>query len=393
MKAIRIILSLVILTSGWLTTVEAQTKKTFKVGLFVSLHLDSAFDASNNYRFGKGFPRQSVPGLEFFEGAEFALDTLRKQSASIDFYVYDYKSASGAIPVVARTPIIDSLDLIIGQVSGTEYLQLAQIAQDKKIPFVSATYPNDGGVKNNPQVIMVNGKLNTHIQSLYNYILRNWGTQNIVWYRRNLEADNRIESVFKELNQSPGGGVMKYKTVNLPDQFGAKELAARLDSTRDNVLIAGSLDEGFARKILSAAAALPKSYRITLVGMPTWESLRELSRSEFRQIPLVYSTTFYSMATGQSWSAQFEEAYRKKTFSKPSDVAYKGYEITNYFVRLLMKYDSTLTEHLNDPSLKLITDYNFMPIRWSKTGTVPDYYENKRVYILRRLQGQVVPLN
>lgn len=392
MKAIRIFLSLALLSAGSMPNVYAQANKTYKVGLFVSLHLDSAFDASNTYRYGKGFPRQSVPGLEFFEGAEFALDTLRKQQARIDFYVYDYKSATGAIPAVARTPVIDSLDLIIGQVSGTEYLQLAQIAQDKGIPFVSATYPNDGGVKNNPQVIMVNGKLNTHIQSLYNFILRNWGTQNIVWYRRAGEADNRVENVFRELNQSPGGGVMKYKQVVLPEAFGPKELAAKLDSTRDNVLVSGSLDENFARKMLTAAAALPKAYRITLVGMPTWESLRELTRSEYRQIPIVYTSTFFSQASGQTWATTFEEAFRKKTFSKPSDMAFKGFEITHYFTRLLMKWDTTLLNHLNDPMLRVITDYNFMPIRWDKSGTEPDYYENKRIYILRRVQGQLTQL-
>lgn len=393
MKKILIQCSLAILALCPGSSLLAQEKAPYKVGLFVPLFLDSAFDASGSYRFGKSFPRQSIPGLEFYEGAEFAMDSLRAEQASIDLHVFDIRSANGAIGTIARSPLIDSLDLIIGQVSGTDYLQLAQIAQEKQIPFVSATYPNDGGVKSNPQVIMVNAKLNTHIQTLYNYILRNWGTQQIVWVRRAGDADNRVEDVFKQLNQSPSGGVMKYKQLVLPDTYTAQDLQAKLDSLRDNLIIAGSLDENFGRRLLATCATLPKAYRMTIVGMPTWESIREITRSEYRHLPIVYTTTFFPHQPGQPWAAKFEEAYRKKTFSKPSDVAYKGYEITNYFVRLLMKYDSTLTEHLNDPSLKLITDYNFMPIRWSKTGTVPDYYENKRVYILRRLQGQVVPLN
>jgi ABC-type branched-subunit amino acid transport system substrate-binding protein len=390
MTPIRILCSLVLLLAIVQNPVRAQEQRTLKVGLFVPLFLDSAFDESMNYRFGKSFPRQSIAGLEFYEGAEFAMDSLRNETVDVDLHVFDIRSADGSINRVAASAIMDSLDLIIGQVSGSDYLQLAGIARLRQIPFVSATYPNDGGIRSSPQVIMANAKLNTHIQSIYNYILRNMGTQHLVWLRRPGEADNRVEDVFKELNQSPGGGVMKYKQAVLPDNFTAKDILARIDTLRDNVLIAGSLDENFARKILAACSVLPKQYKMTIVGMPTWEGIRELSKSEYRHLPIVYSTTFFNQAKGLS--ARFEEFYRARTFSKPSDMAFKGFEITYYFVHLLMKYDTAMLSHLNDPSYKLITDYDFQPIRWNKASTEPDYFENKRIYILRRLQNQVTQL-
>jgi ABC-type branched-subunit amino acid transport system substrate-binding protein len=373
---------------------KAQNDKPFKykVGLFVPLYLDSAFDELQQYLYGKGFPRQSVPGLEFYEGAEFALDSLNRENVNLEMHVFDIRSAGGNISKVITSPLMDSLDLIIGQVSGNDYLQLAGIAKEKNIPFISATYPNDGGVKSNPQVVMVNAKINTHIQSIYNYILRNWGTGNIVWFRRKNTADDRIEDVFKQLNQSPGGGVMKYKQVFLPDNFTLADISQKLDSTRQNVIIAGSLDENFAKTLLNNCVGLSKSYKTQIVGMPTWEGIKDLSRSEYRPLSIVYSTTFYNAAT-TGWSAVFEESYRKKTFSKPSDMAFKGFEITYYFVHLLLKYDTALISNLNDKSLKLITDYDFKPIRWSKSGEVPDYFENKRIYILRRLNGVESLLN
>jgi ABC-type branched-subunit amino acid transport system substrate-binding protein len=239
---------------------------------------------------------------------------------------------------------------------------------------------------------MVNAKINTHIQSIYNYVLRNWGTGNIVWFRRKNAADDRIEDVFKQLNQSPGGGVMKYKQVVLPDNFTMADISSRLDSNRQNIIIAGSLDESFAKILVNNCVGLSKSYKTQIVGMPTWEGIKDFTRSEYRPLSIVYSTTFYNAAT-TGWSTVFEESYRKKTFSKPSDMAFKGFEITYYFVHLLLKYDTALISNLNDKSLKLITDYDFKPIRWSKSGEMPDYFENKRIYILRRLNGQVSLLN
>ena len=373
---------------------QTQTEKPFryKVGLFVPLYLDSTFDELQQYRYGKSFPRQSIPGLEFFEGAEFALDSLNSEQVDLDVHVFDIRSANGNITTVASSALMDSIDLIIGQVSGNDYLLLAQVAKNKNIPFISATYPNDGGVKSNPNVVIVNAKLNTHIQSIYNYILRNWGTQNIIWCRRKNSADDRVEDVFKQLNQSPGGGVMKYKQVLLPDNFTMADITSKLDSTRDNVIIAGSLDENFGKAMLSASLGYYKTYRTNIVGMPTWEGIRELSRSEFRPLSIVYSTTFHNPNTEQ-WSLKFEEAYRKKTFSKPSDMAFKGFEMTYYFVHLLVKYDTAFISNLNDKSFLLTTEYDFKPIRWSKANELPDYYENKRIYIIKRQNGTLTRLN
>ncbi|NDC77899.1 MAG: hypothetical protein EBZ67_08515, partial [Chitinophagia bacterium] len=141
--------------------------RTIRVGLFVPLWLDSAFTETGEYRYGKGFPRQSIPGLEFYQGVTFALDTLRNNGkADIDLRVFDIRSREGAIPLVTRMPLMDSLDLVIGQVSGNDYLRLAETARARSIPFLSASYPNDGGVRENPFLFISNARLQTHLQVL-----------------------------------------------------------------------------------------------------------------------------------------------------------------------------------------------------------------------------------
>jgi ABC-type branched-subunit amino acid transport system substrate-binding protein len=368
----------------------AQTKQ-HRIALFVPLYLDSAFDATDTYRYGKTFPRQSISGLEFYLGAEFALDSLSKEGKNIRVHVFDTRGSSTSIPAIARNPVIDSIDLIIGSVSGTEYLQLASLADQKKIPFVSASYPNDGGIKNNPYVLIANAKLNTHLQSIYNYVLRNLGTSRIIYARRKSAADDRISDIFKSLNQSGNGQVLKMETVILPDLPMPEELVSKLDSNRENVIIAGSVDENFGRSLATAALANAKTFAVTMVGMPTWEGIRDLQKNEFKTLPIIYSNSFFD--NGEAWIRNFEEAYKKKTYSRPTDLVYKGFELTWYFSGLLGKYDTTFMQHLDDNSLNILTDYDFRPVQWSKTSTGPDYYENKRVYIIKRLNGVVTRLN
>ena len=372
---------------------SAQQVKTYKVGLFVPLYLDSAYSETGTYRFGKGFPKQSLPGLEFYQGAEFAMEAFNENGkANVELQVFDIRSRTGSIGLVSKLPIMDSLNLVIGQVSGNEYLQLAQIARERDIPFVSATYPNDGGVKGNPNVLILNAKLNSHIQTIYNHILRNKGTENIIWVRRSDISDNRIEDIFKEFNKSPEGNVLQYQTVTLPAEFTEQHLNKYLDSTQENVIIAGSLDEGFAKKLAANCLKIGRSYPVTIVGMPTWEGIAELKKKDYRPLRIEYSSTFYRSAMA-SWNARIEDAYRKKSFSKPSDMTFKGYQATYHFVSLLLRYDTAVLKNLNDSATRSMTDFDFRPVFWSRSNSVPDYHENKRIYILRQEKGQISLLN
>src|SRR5664279_3667742 len=61
----------------------------YHIAVFLPLYLDSAFDASGNYRFDQNFPKYLNPGLEFYEGLQMAVDSLKKKNFTLDITVYD----------------------------------------------------------------------------------------------------------------------------------------------------------------------------------------------------------------------------------------------------------------------------------------------------------------
>jgi hypothetical protein len=77
-KRVRFALSILLLFFFSLTNLFAQSTSKQKIAVFVPLYLDSAFDATNSYRYDKNFPKFINPGLEFYEGVQFALDSLTK---------------------------------------------------------------------------------------------------------------------------------------------------------------------------------------------------------------------------------------------------------------------------------------------------------------------------
>jgi len=362
--------------------VAAQPFRTLRIGLFVPLWLDSAYSEMGEYRYGKGFPRQSIAGLECYQGVTFALDTLRGNGkANLDLRVFDIRSRQGSIALVGRMPVMDSLDLLIGQVSGSDYLRLAELARERRIPFLSASYPNDGGVRANPSLLIANARLQTHLDILQAHVRSTLGpTHNAVWLKRAHPADDRLAEAFRERE---GGTAPAYRSITVADTFPPPQLARLLDSTRPNVLIAGSLDEAFALRLLDNCLAVDKAYHLTVVGMPTWEGMAALRNPRYRSVPIEHTASFHKPSL-PAWADRMEEEYRRRTYSRPSDVAFKAFQSTYHLVSLLLRYDTAWAAHLADPGIQAMTDLDFQPVSIDPAGSGPDYFENKRIYLVRR---------
>jgi len=186
---------------------------------------------------------------------------------------------------------------------------------------------------------------------------------------------------------------LNIKTVQVDELFTIDSLSSNLDSLRNNVIIIGSLDETFGLSMVTNAALIAKNYALTIVGMPTWGNIKDLTKPEFNTLPIIYSASFFNDMSN-SWSVGFEEKYRNKSYSKPTDMAYRGYELIWNFTNLLKKYGrKSLLSNLSDKSFKIMSDFDFKPVNWSKTNTFPDYYENKKVIILKRQGGTVSKIN
>jgi hypothetical protein len=365
-----------------------ENGKTYRIGLFVNLYLDSSF-TGDKYKFDKQMPRHILPGLDFTEGALMAADSINN-GATFTIKVYDVRSVAQSISNLKTAQAFDSLDMMIGAVTGIDYRQLAEVAFQKGIPFVSATFPNDGGVTNNPNTIIVNSTLPVHCEALYKFILSNFATANILYLRKKGQQEDRLASYFETHNKGTGTStLLKWKVINA-DSVSNKTFISSLDSERVNVVIAGSLDERFAVQMINAALPLQKKYDLQLIGMPTWETLKEMNKPEWKNIPLFYSTTFFN--NGSSKWAHFTKSFTDFTNGRPSDLAFRGFDLTYYFCNLLFKYGTDLNKNINDKSFRWFLDYDFKPVQ-NKTSGRPDYYENKRIYILKKVNGLVSRMN
>lgn len=197
----------------------AQTKKS-KVLVFAPVYIDSAFDG-NTYKLGNtNLPRNILPGLDFYNGIMLAVDSLNKENQPLDIYFYDTKSANEPIDIILDKAEVKDASLIIAAFNNrNEIKDIADFALQKKIPLISMTYPNDGGVISNPFFALVNPTLKTHIEAIYNYLGRMHPTEQIVFFRRAGSTEDMIAGIMNDLNKNTQKLPLKIKTIVLPDSF------------------------------------------------------------------------------------------------------------------------------------------------------------------------------
>lgn len=371
---------LIVLICAMGVSVRAQ-EKIYRIGVFASIYLDSAF-IDTSYQFENQMPRYILPGLEFVQGAMMAMDSVKSNQIAME--VFDIRSAGQTIQALSEKGVFESLDLMIGAVTGNDFKQLSEIALTYQLPFVSATYPNDGGIRKNPYTYLINATLPNHINSIHKYMMSQWPTANIVWCRKKGSMEDRLLGYLNEANKGSGNSkLLNVRNLLLTDSFNTKDLLPLLDSNKTNVVIAGSLDENFGRRLALKSIPLQKSYAPQLVGMPTWENIKELQKPEFKDLNIYFTTTFY-IAPNAKWGQEFTKRFSEQTFGRPSDLASKGFELSYFFANLMLKHGAGWTKQLSDKSHRLFTDFDFKPVSFN--GTEIDYVENKKIYLLKRNQ-------
>lgn len=376
---------LLLLLSGYFIPNAQVKNKGIRIGLFASFYLDSAFDGSGNYKLKDNFPRQAIAGVEFYEGSVMAVDSMNSTGISVNMEVYDIKSKQHSIEKLLKQGKIDSLDLMIFYGGPPEFIELANISKEKNIPLVSASYPNDGGIRGSPAVFIANPTINTHLQLISDQLTMRWGNANIIWFKRADAGDNRIQEMFKEIIKNSKSSI-KLNSITLAPAVSTQDIMRSIDTTKNNVFIAGSLDNTFALNFARAVSLIEKKGIMQVVGLPNWDGLKEIQSPVYAGIPIYYSSGM-SAARDNKWINAFEEKIKEATGVQSSVPAIKGFELTFYFANILAKHGSLIMNDPSDKYFKVYNNFEFKPIKSTTGSTQTDYVENKKVYFIRRLNG------
>ncbi len=364
------------------------TSARYHIAVFLPLYLDSAFDASGNYRFDQNFPKYISPGLEFYEGLELAMDSLEKTGSPLDITVYDTRSATKTVQQVLDESVFDSTALIIGYVNLAELRMLSREARVKDIPFINVNFPNDGGITNNPQFVILNSTLKSHFEALYKFIQRNWATSPILYVRKKGTQEDLLQNEFADIEKNTQSVPLHMKNVMLDNPADPGQLIAHMDSNAKTIIVVGSLDENYGRQICALLSSLNKTYKTKIFGMPTWDGI-DFSGAEFTDQEIYYTTPFYNNPN-DSLVVSIQQYFKTRFYSRPSDMVYRGYETILHFGQLLVAHAGKLNGSIGEKKFRVFNDFDIQPVFLNKQNPTLDYLENKKLYYIKKVNGNVV---
>lgn len=365
---------------------NAVTKNpTYRIALFAPLYLDSAFDQNSNYRYpNKTFPKFITPGLELVEGAMLAMDTLNQLKAPIELVIHDTRSANESLRKQLDNINSQHVDLIVAHSSTSELQTLAAFGYEKNIPVINVNLPNDAGISNNPFLVLLNSTLRTQCLSISNYVQTKYPKQPVVVFRKKGKLEDMIRSYWDESTKTTRTG-QKWTYVDLPDSFTVNQLVSKLDTIQPTLCLAGSLDESFGKRLALQLASLSKQrYKATLVGMPTWDAIRDFSKPAYRGIDIIFCTPYYNNRT-DSVSQQLQRFFINTLYARPSDMALRGYEAVWRFAQLLLRYGNGISSQLTAKEFDLFRELQIQPVL--NVNKQLQYFENKKLYYLKWQDG------
>ncbi len=370
-------------------TAQIDTTKPLKVAVFAPLYIDDAFEGST-YTLGKSnLPKNILPGLEFYNGVMMAVDSLSNEGVNMEVSIYDTKQSSRSLSQILADPELSNTGLLIAAITNTfELKQFSQFSAAKNIPLISATYPNTVGVTGNPNFVLLNSSFSTHLEGLYSYMQRFYLSTTIIALRQTGKTEDFIKNYFTLLNNANRPAALKIRWVDLKEGFTPDALARNLDSTKNNIIFVASPAESFGLNVVKALST-KINYRVTAIGMPTWDRMSELNSADCKNVEIVFSTPFIYSSNNPGLSSALNKKYQSTYYSRPSDMVYKGFETTYHFSKLFAKHKNEFINNISDKEFTLFNQFDIQPVKAPRNNDKPDYLENKKLYFIRKQSGNL----
>jgi hypothetical protein len=373
-RGLKITAIFVLLLSSFYKT-NAQSSSTLQerktIIVFIPLEIDGAFNGSEYILGNNNLPKTMLPGLDFYNGVMMALDSIKKTNSLLDVRIIDAKQKNNQLTTLLTDSSIQKTTLIISAITSRPDTKiLADFALAHQIPMVSAIFPNDAGVTNNPFFTVLNPTLKTQCEAIYNYIQTNFSKNTILYLKKKGATEDYIQNIIVDKSSKTS---KSFLNIELTDSATFSDLAPYLDSTRQNILLCGSLKESFGAVIIKSINENP-AYKAIVIGMPTWDGEKSLNVAN---VEIIYASPYFFDGNEKLFK-QLTAAYKLKYLGRPSDQFFKGYESMLYFTTSLFTKQKTV-----------FNSFILMPVYNADSKSQVDYLENKNLYFFRKQNGQI----
>jgi len=331
----------------------------FKIAVMLPLFINENSSGSKYYRNSERF-------YEIYQGLLVAANKLKKSGVSVELFVHDTRGDINTTREILNRADIANVDLIIGPVYSKNFKLAANFAQQNKINIVSPVpLASNDLVYTNPFIFMTNPSLNTKVAKISDYLVNSYDRSIVMIHNGTMEEEKIInlfkDRLVKSFASNQDISEIVFKQVNYKVS-GVEGVLDALSIGLDNIVIIPSSDEAFITDIVTRLNFNKNRYKISIYGMKSWESFRNIQIEYLVNLNCHYGTTSY-VDYDSKQVKDFVHQYRKAYNTEPGLYSYLGYDVSNYFLSAMKKYGKHFQFCMpSDPNMKkngLMYSFNF----------------------------------
>jgi LysM repeat protein len=341
-----------------------------RVAIMLPFRAQELDTLSGNAIFGKSKLANIVTDL--YLGAEFAIDSLRKQGVAIALTVFDTERNGTKIQEILAKNDLNAQDIIIGPLYSEE-VQIVSDAVDT--PIILPVYSKKQEAFNSGIVIKTTPNKALFRAELLRYIEGNFVAGNIIIVGDNSLASRenslKIRQVLALQDSivgvhliTPEAGYIKkekFMEVALPN---AKNIVVM--TTDDDVIVASTFN---------SLISLPKETEATVFTFDKASAINKIDNTRLAQVGFTFVTEEYGTLEVVKTTA-FDKKYAAKNGALPSSYATRGFDITYDVLMRLASGESLKKTFKEGASYRVESKFDY-------TDKAADYKQNKGLFIVK----------
>ncbi len=355
-----------------------EKKESYNIALLLPFSLDEAeldkLMAEENIT---GY--QPLGSVEFYEGALLALDTLKKLGVNLNVTVYNTKKDSLSTAILMRGEEFKKMDLVIGPVFNDGLKAAAEIAKTNELFTISPLSPANNITSGNKFYLMANAPISTQLNKTIEYFIKeNMRANFVIVYRADKPNELKIAREFKTEFEL----LNKNKTATLKEAYSISGITENLNDEANFVFLASN-DELYVNGLIRDLSKSSRNNSITLLGMQNLLSLESISLDYFETLHFHYPTSYWADQNAPRVK-RFNEVFTDKYGIRPSEFAYRGYDIMLYFGSVLTNYGPAIDTQIDKPNP--VMRYMLYPLKFTASYTADkqiQFIENSNITILK----------
>lgn len=297
--------------------------------------------------------------IAFYEGMLLAIDSLKNKGYKIDFRAYDTERDIEKMAEVARQLEQSQPDLIIGPIRASVYRMLEDRLQRDNLPQVYPLSSRNENLGQYPNFIQVNPPFSTLAETMAKWLRRESEFANIIQINANNYGSEESRLVASLLKDIPGVGFFDWQATDLP----LDSLRQLLLPDRENIIVLPATKEAEVSSILPSLSALTEGYRITVIGLPEWQTFTSVDHETYYKLNTKLFTHSYVDYVSPE-ALKLRAKYRKYFHTEPHNLVFKAYDIGLYFIDLAYRFrDRTLEALEYYPAEGVFSRFRFEQIK------------------------------